>query len=196
MPGGHAYTSASTLNESIMLHFFPLNPCPVALQWPVFLQFEEQDEVDVADVSQALQKCSNNSGPGPDQVPYRVWKDIHSVNCHVIWKLVNHLLSWSIHPLSLKDSLGMLLPKAGKGHYNAFVSYRGIALIQTFSKIAKRIINQRLIKFATLNGLYLLRQTGSLLQRRLSTLAFHDDIVYRSTGYWPQGQHYVPRYQG
>jgi len=37
--------------------------------------------------------------------------------------------------------------------------------MQTFSKIAERIINQRLTKFAKLNGLYSLRQTGSLPQR-------------------------------
>jgi len=37
--------------------------------------------------------------------------------------------------------------------------------METFSKIAERIINQRLIEFAKLNGLYLIRQTGSLLQR-------------------------------
>jgi len=37
--------------------------------------------------------------------------------------------------------------------------------MQTLSKIAERIINQRLIKFAKLNSLYSLRQTGSLPQR-------------------------------
>jgi len=37
--------------------------------------------------------------------------------------------------------------------------------MQTFLKIAERIINQRLIKCAKLNGLYSLRQRGSLPQR-------------------------------
>ena len=36
--------------------------------------------------------------------------------------------------------------------------------MQTFSKIAQRIINQRLIKFAKTNDLYSIRQTGSLPQ--------------------------------
>jgi len=98
-------------------------------------------------------------------VLYGVWKGIHTVNCHVIPKLINHLLSWSIHLPSLKDSLGVLLPKPAKGDYDAFASYRVIALMQTFSKIVERIINQRLMKFAKLNGLYSLRQTGSLPQR-------------------------------
>jgi len=165
VPGGHTHVSASSLNESIMQHFFPPNPSPVALRPLVFVKLEEKDEVDATEVSQALLKCSNNSAPGPDQVPYGVWKGIHTVNYHVIPKLINHLLSWSIHPPSLKDSLGILLPKPAKGDYDAFASYRVIALMQTFSKIAERIINQRLIKFAKLNGLYSIRQIGSLPQR-------------------------------
>jgi len=96
---------------------------------------------------------------------YGVWKGIHAVNPHVIPKLINHLLSWLIHPPSLKDSLGILLSKSAKGDNDAFASYMVIALMPTFSKIVKRIISQSLIKFDKLNGLYSLGQTGSLLQR-------------------------------
>jgi len=69
VPGGHAQVSASSLNESIMQHLFLPNPRPVALQPPAFVKLEEKDEVEETKVSQALQKCSNNSAPGPDQVP-------------------------------------------------------------------------------------------------------------------------------
>jgi len=157
--------SASLLNESIMQHFFPPNSSPVALQPPDFVKREEKDKVDVSEVSQALQKCSNSCAPGPDQVPYGVWKGIHAINYHDILKLINHLLSWLIHPPLLKDSLGILLPKPAKGDYDAFASYRVIVLMQTFSKIAQMIINQRLIKFAKPNGPHPPRQTGSLRQR-------------------------------
>jgi len=165
VPGGHAHISASSLNKSIMQHFFPPNPSPVTLRPAGFVKLEEKDEVDAMEVSQALLKYSNNFAPGPDQLPYGVWKGIHTVNHHDIPKLIYHLLSLSIHPPSIKDSLGILLPKPAKGDYDAFESYRVIALMKTFSKIAERIINQRLIKFAKLNGLYSLRQTGSLPQR-------------------------------
>ena len=87
------------------------------------------------------------------------------MNRHVIPALINHMLRWSIHPPALKDSLGILLPKPSKGDYHAFASHRAIALMQTFSKITKRIINQCLIKFAKTSGLYSIRQTGSLPQR-------------------------------
>jgi len=116
-------------------------------------------------LGQALRKCSNISAPGPDQVPYGVWKGINSVNRNIIPALVNHLLRWPIHPPSLKDSVGILLPKPAKGDYDAFASYRVIELMQTFSKIAERIINQSVIKFAKANNPYSTRQTGSLPQR-------------------------------
>ena len=69
VPGGQAHVSASSLNESIMQHFFPSNPRPVALQPPAFVRPERKDEVDATEVSWALQKSSNNSAPEPDQVP-------------------------------------------------------------------------------------------------------------------------------
>jgi len=87
------------------------------------------------------------------------------VNRHVIPALINHMLRSSIHPPALQDSLGRLLHKPSQWDYDAFASYRVIALMQTFSKIAERIINQRLIKFAKASGLYSIRQTSSLPQR-------------------------------
>jgi len=141
VPGGHAHTSASSLNESIIQHFLPSNPCAVALQPPAFVRLEEKDKVAASEVSQALQKWSNCSAPELDQVPYGVRKGIHTVNHHVIPKLINHLLSWSIHLPLLKDTLGIILPKRAKGDYDVFASYRVIALMQTFSKIPESIIN-------------------------------------------------------
>ena len=61
--------------------------------------------------------------------------------------------------------MGIPLPKPAKEDYDAFSRYRVIALMQTFSKIAKRIINQRLIKFAKVNGLYSIRQADSFPHR-------------------------------
>ena len=132
--GGHAHTSASLLNESIMQHCFLPNSHMVALQPPAFILLSEQDVVYSSEVLKALNKCRNNSAPGQDQVPYGVWKAIHTVNSHVIPKPINHPLSWSIHPPSLKDSLGILLPKTTKWNYDAFASYRVIAFIRPSRK--------------------------------------------------------------
>ena len=93
VPGRHVHSSGFSLNKSIMHHFFLQNSDLVALKLPVFTRLEEQDEVDGSEVSQTLQKCSNNSVPGPDQVPYRVWKHIYDVNRYVTSKLINHWVS-------------------------------------------------------------------------------------------------------
>ena len=165
MPGEQAYPNAADLNTAIMKHFFPPNPNPVEPTNPEVVELKEKDKVDASEVAQALRKCSNTSASEPDQVPYSVWKGIHSINSKVIATLVNHMLEWSTHPPSLKDSLGILIPKPANEDYDAFASYRVIALMQTFSKIAERTINQRLIRFAKMNDLYSIRQTGSLPQR-------------------------------
>ena len=165
VPGGTEYPSASHLNDAIMQHFFPPNSNPVDTSLPEYVELEDTERVDTMEVTMALRKCSNTLAPGPDQVPYGVWKGIHRTEPEVIPTLLNDLFRWSMHPPALKDALGILLPKPAKEDYDAFSSYRVIALMQTFSKIAERIINQRLIKFAKKNGLYSIRQTGSLPQR-------------------------------
>ena len=72
---------------------------------------DEKDTVDASEVAQAVRKYSNTSRPRSDQVQYGVWKGIHNMNRHIIPALINHMLRWSIYPPSLKDSLGILLPK-------------------------------------------------------------------------------------
>lgn len=60
----------------------------------------------------ALVKCSNTSITGPDQVPYGVWKGIHSINTKIILILVKDMWVWGIHPLMPKESTGVILPNA------------------------------------------------------------------------------------
>ena len=50
------------------------------------------EEVIVGCVWEALEKCNSGSAPGLDQVPYRVWKNIHRTNEKVIPRLVNDVL--------------------------------------------------------------------------------------------------------
>ena len=60
---------------------------------PMYIELEEKDTVDASEVAQVLRKYSNTSAPGPEQVPYGVWKGIHSVNHHIIPALINHMLT-------------------------------------------------------------------------------------------------------
>jgi len=59
------------------------------------------------------------------------------------------------------------LPKPNKDHYTDCASFRVIALMQTFSKIAERVVASRLTDIAYKEGLYSINQTGSLPYRSM-----------------------------
>ena len=59
----------------------------------------------------------------------------------------------------------MILPKPNKSDYTDCASFRVIALMQTFSNIAERVVNNRLMNIAYKEGLYCINQTGSLPHR-------------------------------
>ena len=118
--------------------------------------------VDPSEVSAALSKCSNKSAPGPDHIPYGVWKNIHRASCSLIPALLDPLLRWGVHPAMLKKSLGIVQPKPGKKDYNDTSSYRIIALLPTLSKILERIVAFRLLPLAQASGLIHPNQCGSL----------------------------------
>jgi len=96
-----------------------------------------------------LRKCSKKSAPGPDQVPYRVWKEIHSINQSIIPELVNDRLEWGFYPPILKISTGVILPKPNKQDYTDCTSFKVNALMQAFSKIIVRVVNTRHMDIAS-----------------------------------------------
>jgi len=136
----------------------------------------------LGEVSEALKKSSNQSAPGPNQVRYRVWKNIHRIEEGIIPKMVEDMLECDIHPPMLKESIGIILLKPDKKYYTDCESFRVIALMQTFSKITEPIVNQRLMAIAYKRDIYCINQTGSLLQRSTvdAALLLNYWIVYKS----------------
>ena len=65
----------------------------------------------------------------------------------------------------LKQSIGVILPKPNKNDYTQCASFRVIALMQTFLKIAERVVNNRLMDIVYKEGLYCINQMGSLPHR-------------------------------
>src|SRR5205807_7124994 len=126
----------------------------------------------------ALAKCSNLSGPGPDQIPYSVWKNVHRISGPLIAALLDPLLRWGIHPTTLKKSLGIVLPKPGKKDYSETTTYRIIALLPTLSKIPECIVAMRLLPIAREKGLLHPNQFGSLpgLSTSDAVAAFVHDV--------------------
>ena len=173
VPGGQNGTLEQT-EQMIIVHFFPRGDNSTGKTAPKRHDIGQEHElIWIGEVNVGLAKCSNTSAAWPDQVPYGVWKVIHLVNQKVIPILVQNMLVWGIHPPMLKESTGVILPKPNKTDYMDSASFRVIALIQMFPKIAKRIINNKLMAIAYSKGLYCLNQTGSLPQRSTSIQQSH-----------------------
>ena len=163
---GEDQSTPEAVEATIMSHFFPPGDNPAGATPPK--QHEtgyRGDAIAVAEISEILAKCSKKSAAGPDRLPYRVWKGIHSVNQNIIPGLVEEMLTWGIHPPMLKEATGVILPKPNKDNYTDCASFRVIALMQRLSKIAERVVAGRLTRIAYEKGLYSINQTGSLPHR-------------------------------
>lgn len=67
----------------------------------------------------------------------------------------------------LKESIGVILPKPNKTNYMDCASFRVIVLMQTFCKIAERIINNKLMAIAYNKGLYASTRPEACYRSRL-----------------------------
>lgn len=124
--------------------------------------FRDVQPLSSSEIGLALSKSSNTSAPGPDQIPYRVWKKVNAINPHLLPALLGPLLQYSFLPLSLKRADGIVLSKPGKPDYSTPAFFRVIVLLETVSKIRERIVVTRLAPFAPSAGLINLNQCGSL----------------------------------
>jgi len=114
---------------------------------------------------------SNTSAPGPDHIPYSVWKLVHRLKPALLPSLLDPLLAHGFHPPSLKKALGIVLHKPGKPSYDSPSSFRVIVLLRTLSKILERIVASRLSAQSTIGSLIHPLQCGSLPGRSTADAA-------------------------
>ena len=127
--------------------------CPVYGDCPLVTKEE---------VSRVLARSSPSSAPGPDTIPYGVWKKLHLLHPDILPALMGPLVCRGYHPRSLKRAEGVILDKPGKTDYNTPASYRLIVLLETLSKIVERLIANRLSAQARELGLIHSNQCGSV----------------------------------
>jgi len=148
------------MNQALLDHLFPSPPsAPLP---SILLLFGDCPELTEEAVSLSLLKCSPSSAPGPDSIPYSVWKSVHHVSPGILVSLLAPLLHFGHHPSSLKNANGVVLDKPGKQSYDSPASFRIIVLLQTVSKILERIVASRLAPIARYTGLLHRNQCGSL----------------------------------
>jgi hypothetical protein len=101
-------STAEQLNKTLVSHYFPpLNSLPA----PPPKLFQHVPDISPHEITRALSKCSNNSTPVPDQIPYGTWKHIHQINSTIILSIISPLLVKGHYPASLRAAKIIVLPK-------------------------------------------------------------------------------------
>jgi len=148
------------MNNVLLDHFFP--PKEPFSPPPRLRPHRSGFPLTTDEIAAALSQCSTTSAPGPDGIPYSVWKQINKINPAILVHILAPLVLLGYHPASLKSSNGVVLDKPGKPSYESPSSVRIIVLIRTISKILERIIAARLLAAARLKGLLHPNQCGAL----------------------------------
>jgi len=166
LPGASDPTEVA---ETLLDHFFPHKPPPP----PLFrlAPYEDYTPLTSEEISRVLSKSSNTSAPGPDHIPYSVWKSVHRIKPSLLPSLLDPLLAHGFHPPSLKKALGIVLDKLGKPSYDSPSSFRVIVLLRTLSKILERVVASCLSAQAAICSLIHPLQCGSLPGRSTASAA-------------------------
>lgn len=92
-----------------------------------------------------IKKLPNNKSSGLDGVDNRLLKNLPKKATVQLMYIINAILMLSYWPNSWKKSLVIPIPKKGKNHSQP-TSYRPISLLSTISKVAEKIVLNRLDK--------------------------------------------------
>ena len=157
LPGADAPVE---INKALLDHFFPPKP-----ELPARSRLHPHASaipLTKEEVAATLAKSAPSSAPGPDGVPYSVWKKVNTVNPSLLLDLLAPLVTPGYHPNSLKHANGVVLNKPEQPSYDTPSSFRIIVLLKTVSKILERILAVRLTSLPRQAGLLHSNQCGSL----------------------------------
>lgn len=103
---------------------------------------EEEPDILLSEVTNAIHHLKNNKSPGPDDIPAELIKYADESGATVIQHLCNRIWKTKTWPTDWKNSTFITIPK--KGDVSECKNNRTIALISHLSKILLLIINERL----------------------------------------------------
>jgi len=104
------------MNNVLLDHFFPPKE-PFSPQ-PRLRPNRSAPPLTTEEIAAALSKCSLNSAPGPDAIPYSSRKQVNKINPSILLNILAPLVLQGDHPASLKGSNGVVLDKPGKPSTN------------------------------------------------------------------------------
>jgi len=105
------------INKALLEHFFPpKDPLPDRGRLE---KNPSANPLTEEEIKLALSKSSPSSAPGPDGIPYSVWKRVNLINPAILLELLSPLVAFGYHPPSLKIANGLVLDKPGKVSYDS-----------------------------------------------------------------------------
>jgi hypothetical protein len=115
----------------------------------------------------SLEACSNTSAPGPDHLTWRHLKVLLlDDDCARTLLLIGNSCISLGHWLScFKESVSVIIPKLGKPHHNTPKMFHPIVLLNTISKLFKKILAQRMQYDAVQLGIFHSNQLSGIKQR-------------------------------
>lgn len=105
-----------------------------------------QDEIQPAtleEVNEIIKNLSTKKAPGKDQISNLLIKNLPEKSIKVITNIINAILKYHTYPKRWKTAITKMIKKPGKPK-NKSESYRPISLLSSISKIAERIIYNRI----------------------------------------------------
>jgi len=95
-------TSLEEVNQALFCHFYPPKPLPIV---PSILRpYKGCNPLLPGEITAGLRKCSSSSAPGPDTIPYSVWKRVHLTAPRLLTDILGHLLKFGYHPVTMKKA--------------------------------------------------------------------------------------------
>jgi hypothetical protein len=128
------------------------------------VQMEPPDDITMEELLEASGNCGNNKAAGPDDIPTELYKTLLKPSLvekefpSFLVNEFNRILAGESPPTSCSAADMVCLHK--KGDESDLNNYRGIALINTISKIYLKIVNDRLTQFIEERNIFSPYQAG------------------------------------
>jgi len=126
--------------------------------------------VSPAQITEAIRLIANKPSTDVNEISFKL---IHSVAAQVskpICHMYNLSISSGIFPASFKISKVIPIFKSGNSKQSG--NYRGIALVNSFSKIFEKLVSDRLISFLSHNNFFFKDQYGFLKGRNTAQAVY------------------------
>ena len=109
-------------------------------------------------------KRSKDSTPGPDNIHYRILKNMPNETLTILLNIINDHWDSQSFPESWREAIVLPIPKPGKDHQNS-TNFRPIALTSCICKTVERMVNERLIHYLEKNKILTKFQAGFRSER-------------------------------